>query len=48
MCELNKNDLARINGGVIDPVGLGIATLIVAVADVYVNILDYCYNIWKD
>ncbi|HIZ04367.1 MAG TPA: hypothetical protein H9818_00720 [Candidatus Phocaeicola gallistercoris] len=48
MRELNKNDLMCINGGVVDPVSFAIATLIVSVAGVYVDILDHCYNVGKD
>ncbi|MBV3621506.1 class IIb bacteriocin, lactobin A/cerein 7B family [Bacteroides xylanisolvens] len=45
MKELNKNELIDINGGV-DPVT--VATLLIAAAGVYVQILDHCYNVGKD
>ena len=46
MCELSKNDLVVINGGAVDPVSFGL--LIIAAAEVYVQILDHCYNVGKD
>ncbi|MBV3621505.1 hypothetical protein [Bacteroides xylanisolvens] len=46
MYELNKNDLICINGGAVDPVSLGL--LLVAAAEVCVQVIEHCYNVGKD
>ena len=45
MRNLSSEELTNIKGGV-DPIT--IATLVIAVAGVYVQILDHCYNVGKD